>query len=63
MLSVKQGASSTIFLVFWHDLDWTLVTQTIGKHFNHYANRPIKIIYIYIYIYKYTKHHLHIHTQ
>ena len=39
MLSVKQGGIRYHFLSLWYDStsDWTQVSQTIGKHFNHFA--------------------------
>ena len=35
-----------LFLSLWYDStwDWTLVSQTIGEHSNHYANGLIKLI-------------------
>ena len=40
MLSVKQSGIKNNFLNLWYDstLDWTLVSQTIGKHSTHKAN-------------------------
>ena len=37
MLSVKQGDMKYHFLSFWYDstLDWTLVSEAIGKHSTH----------------------------
>ena len=43
MLSVKQGHTKYHFLSLWYDStwDWTLVSQTIGKHSTHKANGPV----------------------
>ena len=40
MLSVKQGHIKHHFLSLWYDSmwDWILVSWTIGKHSNHFAN-------------------------
>ena len=49
MLSVKQGGTKYFFFFFflslWYDStrDWTPVSQTIGKHSNHYANGPPRL--------------------
>ena len=45
MLSVKQGGIKYHFLSLWYDStwDWTLVSQTIGKHSTHQANGPVVI--------------------
>ena len=43
ILGVKQGGIQYHFLSFWYDStwDWTLVSQAIGEHSNHYANGPV----------------------
>ena len=33
MLSVKQGGIKYYFLSLWYDLDWTLISRTIGERF------------------------------
>ena len=40
MLRVKQGGIKYQFLSLWYDLTWywTLISQAIGEHSNHYAN-------------------------
>ena len=42
-LVLSKEASNTIFLSLWYVLnwDWTLVSQAIGKHSNHYTNRLV----------------------
>ena len=41
MLSAKQGGILYHFLSLCYDLtwDWTPVSQTIGEHFTHLANK------------------------
>ena len=40
MLSVEQDSIKYHFLSLWYDStwDWTQISRTIGKHFNHHAN-------------------------
>ena len=48
MLSVKQGSIKYHFLSLWYDLtqDWIPVSRTIDKHFPHYVNALVYIIYL-----------------
>ena len=55
MLSIKQEDIKYHFLSLWYNSTWgwTLVSWTIGKHSNYYANGPeswgdeeLKMIYI-----------------
>ena len=54
MHSVKQGDIKYHFLSLWYDStwDWTLISQTIGEHSNHYANHFSKLIYIFGYCFR-----------
>ena len=54
MLCVRKEGIKYHFLCRWHDLirDWTPLSQTVGKHSEHYSNG----IYIYIYIYIWNGH-------
>ena len=50
MLSFKQGGNKYHFLTLSYNLtwNWSRISRAIGKHSNHYTNKPV---YIYIYIY------------
>ena len=52
MLSFKQGSIKHHSLSLWYNStwDWTLVSQTIGKHFTHNANGLVYIPCIYVLI-------------
>ena len=65
MLSIKQGDIKYYSLSLWYDLnwDWNPASQAIGKHSNHYINRPVAYIHTYIHTYTYTHIYIYIYIN